>query len=254
MLSIGFSEEFCAGNACTGVKGRLKSSVSFWASTLDAPQFTLDTISHDYRIPFASYPAPCFLSNNLSALRHPDFVVHAISELLDNGCITEHSEPPFCVNPLTVAEGKKLRLVIDLRHVNCHLVRFKFKYEDLRSLSQVLQEGHWFFTWDLKSGYHHVDISPDHQKYLGFAWPFNGVLRYFPFAVLPFGLRSTCLCFTKLLRPLVKRLRSMGYNSFVYVEDSLGRQPEDVRRRSSFLLTRRSLTGSRCKLASGSVL
>ena len=54
----------------------------------------------------------------MSALRYPDYVVHAISELLDNGCITEHSEPPFCVNPLTVAEGKKLCLVIDLRHVN----------------------------------------------------------------------------------------------------------------------------------------
>ena len=140
--SIGFSEEFCAGNACAGVKGRLKSSVGFWASTLDAPQFVLDTISHGYWNPLASYPAPCFLRNNLSALRHPDFVVHAISELLDNGCITEHREPPFCVNPLTVAEGKKLRLVIDLRHVNCHLVRFKFKYENLSSLSQVLHEGH----------------------------------------------------------------------------------------------------------------
>ena len=116
-LSIGFSEEFCAGNVYAAVKGRLKSSVSFWASTLDAPQFTLDAIVHGYRIPFASYPAPCFLSNNLSALRHPDFVVCAISELLDNGCIAEHSEPPFCVNPLTVVEGKKLRLAIDLRHV-----------------------------------------------------------------------------------------------------------------------------------------
>ena len=94
MLPIGFSEEFCAGNVCAGVKGRLKSSVTFWASTLDAPQFTLDNISHGYRIPFASYPAPCFLSNILSALRRPDFVVHAISELLDNGC----------TNPLTVAD------------------------------------------------------------------------------------------------------------------------------------------------------
>ena len=71
----------------------------------------------------------------MSALRHPDFVVHALSELLDNGCITEHSEPSFCVNPLAVAKGKKLSTVIDLSHVNCHLVRFKFKYEDLRSLS-----------------------------------------------------------------------------------------------------------------------
>ena len=141
-----------------------------------------------------------FLSNDLSALRHPDFVVHAISELLDNGCITEHSEPPFCVNPLTVAEGKKLRLVIDLRHVNCYLVRFKFKYEDLRMLPQVLQEGHWFF---------HTYTSPDHQKYLGFAWPLNDVLRDFTSAVSPFNL-SSVFCFTKFLRPLVKHRRFMG--------------------------------------------
>ena len=120
---------------CAGVKGCFKSSVGLWASTLHAPQFTLDTISHGYQIPSASYPTPCFLSNNLLALRHPDFVVHAISELLDNGCITEHSEPPFCVNPLTVAEGKKLHLVINLRHVNCHLVRFKFKYGPLLAVT-----------------------------------------------------------------------------------------------------------------------
>ena len=244
MLSIGFSEEFCAGNVCAGVKGRLKSSVSFWASTLDAPQFTLDTILHGYRIPFASYPAPCFLSNNLSALRHPDFVVCAISELLDNGCIAEHSEPPFCVNPFTVVEGKKLRLAIDLRHINCHLVRFKFKYEDVHSLSLVLQKGHWFFTWDLKSGYHHVDISPDHQKYLGFAWPFNGVLRYFTFSVLPFGLSSACFCFTKLLRPLVKRWRSMGHNSFVYLDDGFGSEPDRTSAVAAAFIQRKELDSS----------
>ena len=36
LLSIGFSEEFSFGNVCTGVKGCLKTSASFWASTLDA--------------------------------------------------------------------------------------------------------------------------------------------------------------------------------------------------------------------------
>ena len=49
---------------------------------------------------------------------HPEFVVKAIGELLCNNCIVEHDFPPYCVNPLTLAEGKKLRLVIDLRHVN----------------------------------------------------------------------------------------------------------------------------------------
>ena len=73
-------------------------------------------------------------------------MAQAISELLVNGCIVELSVPPFCVNPLSVAEGKKLRLVIDLRHVYNFLVRFKFKSEDFHSLSQVLEEGHWLFT------------------------------------------------------------------------------------------------------------
>ena len=83
----------------------------------------------------------------------------------------EHSVTPCCVYPLTVAEGKKLRLVIDLRHVNKYLVKFRFKYEDLLSLSQVHEEGHWFFTWDLKScSHHHVDICPNHQMFLGFSW------------------------------------------------------------------------------------
>jgi len=50
--------------------------------------------------------------------------------------VEEHSSPPHCVNPLTVAEGKKLRLVIDLREVNKYLVKTKFYYEDLRSLTE----------------------------------------------------------------------------------------------------------------------
>ena len=72
----------------------------------------------------------CFLANNRSAFQHPEFVTQAISERLANGCIVERTVPPFCVNPLSVAKGKKLRLVIDLRHVNSFLVRFKFKYKD----------------------------------------------------------------------------------------------------------------------------
>ena len=93
----------------------------------------------------------------------------------------------------------------------------KFQCEDLRSLSQVIQENSWFFTWDLISGYHHVDIAAEHRIYLGFSRTFqDGMRRYFTFTVLPFGLSTACFCFTKLLRPLVKRWRSIGHLSFVY--------------------------------------
>ena len=141
--------------------------------------------------------------------------------MLDGGYVEEHKEPPYCVNPLSVAEGKKLRLVLDLRNINDHLLVKSFKYEDLRSLAQLFEEKFWFFTWDLQSGYHHVDIYISHRKFLGFSWPFNGVLRYFTFSVLPFGLSSACFCFTKLLRPLVKRWRQMSHASFVYLDDGI---------------------------------
>ena len=164
--------EVLQGDKSNGVKGRLKKCFNYWESTISASRFVLDIISEGYKLPFVNFPGRCYLNNNLSARNHPEFVQQAILELLSRDCIEEHSEPPFCVNPLTVAQGKKLRLVIDLRHVNSFLRKQTFKYEDLRSLSKVFEQNFWFFTWDLESGYHHVDIFPEHRKYLEFAWPF----------------------------------------------------------------------------------
>jgi hypothetical protein len=109
------------------------------------------------------------------------------------------------VNPLTVAEGKKLRLVLDLRHVNEFTHVSKFKYEGLNSLADMFSQGFYFFTFDLESGYHHIDIFEPHQKFLGFSWVFDNAVRYFTFSVLPFGLNTASHCFTKMLRPLVTR-------------------------------------------------
>ena len=37
-------------------------------------------------------------------------------------------------------------------------------------------------SFDLKSGYHHVEIHEDHQCFLGSSWKFrNGVTRYIVF-------------------------------------------------------------------------
>ena len=209
-------------------KGHLKSHYELWESVLGTSQFVTSMIREGYRLPFSEYPTPCFLKNNRSAFKHPEFVVTAIEELLCNNCIVEHEFPPYCVNPLTVAEGKNIRLVIDLRHVTAFASKVKFKYEDLRSLSEVLEENHCFFTRDLKSGYHHVDIFADHQKYLGFSWIINGKPRYFCFPVLSFGLTSACYCFTKLMKPLVKGWRSLGHMSFAYLDDGFTSQQDII--------------------------
>jgi hypothetical protein len=74
--------------------------------------------------------------------------------------------------PLTVsvnAKGKE-RLILDLRHVNEHIVLSKMKFEDVACAKQFLSSECFGFVWDLKSGYHHVDIFHSHCKYLGFKW------------------------------------------------------------------------------------
>ena len=49
---------------------------------------------------------------------------------------------------------------------------------------KVLNPGDFMFSFDLKSGYHHVEIFPEHRQYLSFSWIFSsGVTRYFQFSV-----------------------------------------------------------------------
>ena len=40
------------------------------------------------------------------------------------------------------------------------------------------------YKFDMRHGYHHIDIFPEHQTYLGFSWFYEEKLRYFVFTVL----------------------------------------------------------------------
>ena len=95
-------------------------------------------------------------------------------------------------------------MVLNLCYLNQFLLKEKFKYEDLRVAMLMFEPDDYMFTFDLKSGYHHVDIHKQHWKYLGFAWWEGPVLQYYVLRVLPFNLATTFYLFTKLLQPLVK--------------------------------------------------
>jgi len=97
---------------------------------------------------------------------------------------------------LSNATGK-LRLVLNLRYLNQFLT---FKCENLHVAALMFEKDEYLFKFNLKLGYHHVDIHPECYKFLGFQW--KGV--FYVFKVLPFGLSSACYLFTKLLRPLIR--------------------------------------------------
>ena len=48
------------------------------------------------------------------------------------------------------------------------------------------------FSFDLKSGYYHVEIFEGYQTDLGFSWKhfISNLAKFYVFTVLPFGLSS----------------------------------------------------------------
>ena len=167
----------------SSVRGRLRKFVDFWR-TLEVSQFVLNVIMQGYKIPFFQLPTPFAKRNNASARENSDFVSQAVNDLLRLDLIEELACKPNIINPLSVStrSSGKQRLILDLRHVNQFLYKQKFKCEDLGVATQLFDRNYYLFKFDLQSGYHHIEIFPDHRKFLAFAWDFgNGVSRYFQF-------------------------------------------------------------------------
>ena len=202
-----------------GVKGRLRQCLPFWREVINASPTVLSVIEHGYVLPLLAEPTPRICRSHHSAYADAEFVRDTVTELLDSGCIVQVEATPHISSPLSVVtnERGKKRLVINSRHLNRFLWKKKFKYEDLRVAMLLIEKNDFLFSFDLKSGYHHVDIAKEHWKYRGFSWG----SCYYVFTVLPFGLASACYIFTKLVRPLVGYWRRKGLRTVVYLDDGL---------------------------------
>ena len=164
------------------------------------------------------------MGNNKSAIDNACFVTEALEDLIAANCISVVHSQPWVVNPLTVsvrAEGKK-HLVLDLRHVNPHLFKGKFKRKEFSTAQQLLGEGYYLYTIEIKSAYHHVEIFDSHRTYLGFQWPYQGKPTYFVFSVLPFGMSTAPYIFTKVLKPVINYWRSTDRRISMFLDDGLG--------------------------------
>ena len=116
-------------------------------------------------------------------------------------------------------------MILDLSFINQFVFKQKIKFDDWKVFEQYVKVDTpgYLFKFDLKSGYHHVDIHEDFQKFLGFSWIFkDGSKRFFQYAVLPFGLTSGPFIFTKIVRALVKYWRSYAIKIACFLDDGMG--------------------------------
>jgi len=85
----------------------------------------------------------------------------------------------------------------------------------------LLEANEYLFKFDLKLGYHHLDIHPAQRRYLGFQWGKKGSPSYYEFSVLPFGLCTAPYVFTELMRPLIQLWRGCGLIAIIYLDDGI---------------------------------
>lgn len=109
------------------------------------------------------------------------------------------------------------RLILNLKKLHEFIDNNHFKMEDHKTVLKVLQKGDFLAKVDLKDAYHLIPIAEGHRKFLRFR--FNDKL--FEYCCLPFGLSCAPRIFTKIIRPVVTKLRRNGYRSTVYLDDFL---------------------------------
>ncbi len=146
------------------------------------------TVEKGYRIQFA-YRPPCF--NGVVSTSVKPERVHLLTQelqaLLDKGAI-EHVPLPdresgyYSRYFLVPKKDGGLRPILDLRGLNRYLRSYKFKMLTIKMIVSQIQSGDWFVTIDLKDAYFHIEILPQHRKFLRFA--FGG--EAYQYRVLPF--------------------------------------------------------------------
>lgn len=203
------------------VPGSLRRRLRAWRRITD-DRWIIKTIKRGLKLDFEMRPgAPKFLPNQNMTPEARSFVTTELARLLVVGAVTRLNHRPLFCLPLGVVPKKngKLRLIHDLRYLNQRIHRPpRFKLEDLSTVAGQVKEGDEMMTLDLEQGYYHIEIHPDYRKYFGFEW--EG--QYYVWNVLPFGLSTAPLVFTKILRPVVNHLRSaLGLRVNIYLDDFL---------------------------------
>jgi len=204
--------------------------------------FVLNAIS-GYFIPFREIPRqfcePVQLEFSESQNRQIDI---CISKLINIGAVIEvqPTSPQFISKIFAVPKSDgSYRLILNLKKINEFIDTIHFKMEDYRTVCNLLTMDAVLASIDLQDAYHLIPVAVEHQRYLRFKWRGN----LFQYTCLPFGLATAPRVFTKVMRPVMSKLRSKGNASVQYLDDifligSNKKQCDNNIRRTKSLLCR----------------
>ena len=202
----------------------------FWDEVLKCGPWHKKILKEGLRLDFIDgiLPEPYEEKKNRSARLEPAFVCDSLDSMSSSNVLERLTEKPVCVNPLFVAsreltpESRKLRLCWDgSRYINPRLKKLSVKLTHFTKASDLLYQGDYQVSLDLKSFYYHLMIFPAHRTYLGIAADLpDGSRQYYHYNVLPFGLGPAAAIMTRLVKPIISYLASLGIRVSIFLDDS----------------------------------
>lgn len=108
-----------------------------------------------------------------------------IRQLLDLGII-RHSRSPYSSNVVLVRKNDgSLRMCVDFRELNRRSLRDSYDIPRIEETLDAVVDAVFFSCWDLRMGYHQMEILEEHKERTAFSL---GPLGFYEFNRMPFGL------------------------------------------------------------------
>ncbi|PFX23464.1 hypothetical protein AWC38_SpisGene11989 [Stylophora pistillata] len=193
------------------VEGHKSNGYRAWRDITDDPE-VLDWVEHCHlefvddvsRVQELGYKVIKF-NDTESAIIDSEIV-----KLLNKGVIVEspHSQGEFVSSIFLRLKknGVDYRMILNLKELNQFIVYRHFKMDSLKTVTDLMTQGCFMASVDIRDTYYTVSIAIEHQKYLKFMWR-DELYRY---TCLPNGLASAPRIFNKLLKAMFNVLRKKG--------------------------------------------
>ena len=223
--------------------GKLAKFVDRWRLLTNDP-FILDTIEHSHLdFVFSHEPVQHYEPRPIQFSEHEKGIIDGeIATLLSKGVIVEclESEGQYISN-IFIREKKdgSFRMILNLSTLNLSVEYQKFKMETLESIIRLMRKDCFMASLDLKDAYYSVPVADEHQKFLRFRW--GGKL--FQYTCFPNGLTSAPRKFTKMMKPVLAHLRTLGFINAIYIDDTYLQGDSEFECRENVRVSKSLLTG-----------
>ncbi|VDI57299.1 Hypothetical predicted protein [Mytilus galloprovincialis] len=202
------------------VGGRLIYFLKKWEQITD-DQWVLSVIKEGYKLEFLEIPKNTGIKYTCVSAKDLDILDTEVRELVQKEAVeyvplNEIENGFYSTFFLVPKKTGDMRPVINLKPLNKYLRKQHFKMDSLSTVLNLVKQGDWGISLDLKDAYLHVPIYKTHKKYLRFCLK-NG--RALQFKALPFGPTSAPRVFTKIVAVVAAHLRSRGIRLVVYLDD-----------------------------------